>query len=90
MQSKFFFSCLISDFIDVWHVFKSLTIIAKKTLIYVPFFGMAAYLTDVIFIDRHSSTAKETMNNAMKRLKEKNIKLWIFSEGDDNFNFAIL
>lgn len=51
---------------------------------------MAAYLTDVIFIDRHSSTAKETMNNAMKRLKEKNIKLWIFSEGDDNFNFAIL
>lgn len=55
--------------------------IAKKELLYVPMFGQAGYLSDLIFIDRHSSKAKETMNKAMTRLKEKNIKLWIFPEG---------
>lgn len=81
---------LISDSIDVWHTCKLMTVLAKKTLLYVPFFGQSAYLADIIFIDRHSSTAKETMNKAMKRLKEKNIKLWVFPEGDKFvFNFFI-
>lgn len=58
-----------------------MTVIAKKELLYSGTFGLAAYLSGLIFIDRRGEKGKEAMNNAMKMLKEKNIKLWIFPEG---------
>ncbi|KAG5682760.1 hypothetical protein PVAND_012093 [Polypedilum vanderplanki] len=71
----------IMGMFNIWHVIQSMTVIAKKELLYAGPFGIAAYLSGLIFIDRHSSKGKETMNQAMEVLKKNNTKLWIFPEG---------
>lgn len=58
-----------------------MTVIAKREILFVPGFGVAAHLAGLIYIDRNGDKGKETMNKAMKELKRKNIKLWIFPEG---------
>lgn len=58
-----------------------MTVIGKKQLLYVPLFGIAAYLAGVIFIDRNGANGKATMSKAMQEIKKKNIKLWVFPEG---------
>lgn len=58
-----------------------MTVIAKKALIFVPFFGISAYLGGLIYINRNGAKGKVTMSKAMQMLKKKNIKLWIFPEG---------
>ncbi|KAG5682761.1 hypothetical protein PVAND_012094 [Polypedilum vanderplanki] len=58
------------------------TVVAKRELLYIPPFGLCAYLCGLVFIDRYATDkAKNTMNQAMERLKRNNIKLWIFPEG---------
>ena len=59
-----------------------MTVVAKKELIYIFPFGFCAYLCGLVFIDRYRvDKAKNTMNDAMERLKQNKIKLWIFPEG---------
>ena len=58
-----------------------MTAIAKKELLYAGSFGPAAYLAGLVFIDRNSSKGREAMNKAMEKLKEDNVKLWVFPEG---------
>lgn len=59
------------------------TVVAKKELLYVWPFGLSAYLCGLIFIDRYATDkAKHKLNEAMKRLKRNNIKLWVFPEGE--------
>ncbi|XP_070508242.1 1-acyl-sn-glycerol-3-phosphate acyltransferase alpha-like isoform X2 [Chironomus tepperi] len=72
-------TCL--DIMDIWNVIKLMTAIAKKELLYAGTFGPAAYLAGLVFIDRNSSKGKEAMNMAMEKLKQDNIKLWVFPEG---------
>jgi lysophosphatidate acyltransferase len=59
------------------------TVVAKRELLYVWPFGLCAYLCGLIFIDRYATEkAKDTMNQAIERLKLNNIKLWVFPEGE--------
>lgn len=59
------------------------TIVAKRELLYVGPFGIAAYLCGLVFIDRvNTDKSKNTLNEAMDQLKKNKTKLWIFPEGE--------
>lgn len=59
-----------------------MTVIAKRELMYVGSFGVAAWLAGLTFIDRKpGGKAGQAMNDAMVKLKKKKIKLWVFPEG---------
>ncbi|XP_021704643.1 1-acyl-sn-glycerol-3-phosphate acyltransferase alpha [Aedes aegypti] len=67
---------------DFWHVMNKCTVIAKKELLYTGPFGVAAWLSGLIFIDRkNAEKAHVAMNECTDMLKEKRIKLWVFPEG---------
>lgn len=59
------------------------TVVAKRELLFVGPFGIAAYLSGLIFIDRvNGEKAKNTLNEAMEQLKQNKTKLWVFPEGN--------
>lgn len=67
---------------NFWHVMNKCTVIAKKELLYAGLFGIAAWLSGLIFINRKNpEKAHSAMNDCTKMLKEKRIKLWVFPEG---------
>ncbi|XP_011506220.1 PREDICTED: 1-acyl-sn-glycerol-3-phosphate acyltransferase alpha [Ceratosolen solmsi marchali] len=67
---------------DLWPVMDKCTVVAKKEIFYAWPFGLAAWLCGLIFIDRmNSEKARTIINTAVKYLKKKKIKLWIFPEG---------
>lgn len=67
---------------QIWPIMNKCTVIAKKELFYVWPFGLAAYLSGLVFIPRlKSEQAKVVMNQAAEDVKQKKIKLWIFPEG---------
>ncbi len=56
--------------------------IGKKSIIFIPFFGLYYWLSGNILIDRaNKRRAFETMDTAAKTIKEKNISVWIMPEG---------
>lgn len=56
--------------------------IGKKSIIFIPFFGLYYWLSGNILIDRsNKKKAFETMDVAAKTIKEKNISVWIMPEG---------
>ncbi|XP_071442358.1 1-acyl-sn-glycerol-3-phosphate acyltransferase alpha-like [Hetaerina americana] len=70
---------------ELWPVMEKCTVVAKKELLYAWPFGLAAWLCGLIFIDRfNSEKARETINAATCKIKEKKIKLWVFPEGTRN------
>nr|CAH7762146.1 unnamed protein product [Callosobruchus chinensis] len=68
---------------EIWRVMDKCTVISKRELLYYTGpFGLAAWLSGLIFIPRlQSDKAKTIMNNAVEKLKLKKIKLWVFPEG---------
>jgi len=56
--------------------------IGKKSLIWVPFFGIIYWLTGNILINRDDKkSAKNTIEEVSKQMHEKNISVMIFPEG---------
>lgn len=56
--------------------------IGKKSLIWIPFFGLVYWATGNIFIHREKrSSAIETMNKAGEIVKERKVSVWMFPEG---------
>lgn len=56
--------------------------IGKKSLIWIPFFGLVYWATGNIFIHREKrASAIETMNKAGQIVKERNVSVWMFPEG---------
>lgn len=50
------------------------TVLAKKELLYAGTFGIAAWLSGIIFVDRlNRDKSRETMNNTARMLHEKNV-----------------
>lgn len=72
-------------FAAIWHVMGKVTVIAKRELLYVGTFGIAAWLCGLIFINKKSrKESRDVMKEAVEGLKKENIKLWIFPEGRSN------
>jgi len=56
--------------------------IGKKSIIWVPFFGIFYWITGNILIDRkNKKRAFEAMDVAAKSIKDRNISVWIMAEG---------
>ncbi len=56
--------------------------IGKKSLVWVPFFGIIYWLTGNILIDRdNKSSSKNTIADVVAQMRAKNLAVWIFPEG---------
>ena len=56
--------------------------IGKKSLVWIPFFGIIYWLTGNILIDRdNKSKSSNTISDVVKQMKSKNLAVWIFPEG---------
>ncbi|WP_101774586.1 1-acylglycerol-3-phosphate O-acyltransferase [Pasteurella oralis] len=56
--------------------------VGKKSLIWVPFFGILYWVTGNILIDRENRTkAHGTMNEVARRINDDNLSVWMFPEG---------
>jgi lysophosphatidate acyltransferase len=61
---------------------KKTTVIAKRQLLYVGTFGLAAWLCGLVFINKKSrDESRDVMMDAIEKLKKDQTKLWIFPEG---------
>ena len=59
---------------ELWPVMEKCTVVAKKELMYVGPFGLAAWLCGLVFIDRvNSDKAKDSMNQATEHIKHNNV-----------------
>ncbi|XP_046739723.1 1-acyl-sn-glycerol-3-phosphate acyltransferase alpha isoform X1 [Diprion similis] len=67
---------------DIWPIMDKCTVVAKKEIFYAWPFGLAAWLSGLIFIDRmNSEKARFVINTATNHIIEQKIKLWVFPEG---------
>lgn len=56
--------------------------VGKKSLMWIPFFGLLYWASGNIFIDRNNRTkAQSTMNTLAKRINEEQLSIWMFPEG---------
>eukprot|EP01129_Flabellula_baltica_P004129 TRINITY_DN140_c0_g1_i1.p1 TRINITY_DN140_c0_g1~~TRINITY_DN140_c0_g1_i1.p1 ORF type:complete len:248 (+),score=38.61 TRINITY_DN140_c0_g1_i1:47-790(+) len=69
-------------------VIKRTHCIAKKSFLYVPFFGFWWWLTGQIFIDRQRrDSAISTLTTTTERIRNQKDNVWIFPEGTRNWLF---
>lgn len=67
---------------DLWPVMNKCTVVAKRELFYAWPFGLAAWLSGLIFINRmQTDKARNSLYAAADIIRQKRIKLWIFPEG---------
>lgn len=67
---------------DIWPVMNKCTVVAKREILYVWPFGLAAWLCGLIFINRmQTEKSRDQLCTASDYIKSRNIKLWIFPEG---------
>lgn len=56
--------------------------VGKKSLIWIPFFGLVYWATGNIFINRENrNQAHSTMNEVARRINDDNLSIWMFPEG---------
>ncbi|QIZ77768.1 1-acylglycerol-3-phosphate O-acyltransferase [Ferrimonas lipolytica] len=61
---------------------KSTVSIGKKSLKWIPFFGLIYWLSGNILIDRkNSSKARGTIENATNSIRDDGLSVWVFPEG---------
>lgn len=71
--------------IHVVGLFKKITIIAKRELLYFQPVGGLAWLAGICFLNRRNpTTSKASMDQALANIKKNKIKMWIFPEGTRN------
>ncbi|XP_063837193.1 1-acyl-sn-glycerol-3-phosphate acyltransferase beta-like [Ostrinia nubilalis] len=77
----------ILEQLNIWDLAGKMTCIAKKELFYLWPFGLSAYLTGIVFIDRRKTKeAYKTMFAASEVMTKDETKIWIFPEGTRNNN----
>jgi len=56
--------------------------VGKKSLLWIPFFGLLYWLTGNLLIDRENrSRAHGTISEIVRQIKKKNVSIWMFPEG---------
>uniref|UniRef100_A0A915LLB0 1-acyl-sn-glycerol-3-phosphate acyltransferase n=1 Tax=Meloidogyne javanica TaxID=6303 RepID=A0A915LLB0_MELJA len=67
------------------------TIMMKSSLKYVPIFNIGAIMSNSIFVDRNNkNNAKEALNDAITKMKDKKLKVWVFPEGTRHHQHGLL
>ncbi|CAB3398965.1 unnamed protein product [Caenorhabditis bovis] len=60
-------------------------VMMKRILAFVPFFNLASYFANSIFIDRSNrERAKNSVDHCVSELKRRGLKIWMFPEGTRN------
>lgn len=73
---------MIPGMFEMWPIMNKCTVVAKREILYVWPFGLAAWLCGLIFINRmQTDRAREQLNAAAAIIKSNQIKLWVFPEG---------
>lgn len=70
------------------HAFpKGAVTLGKKSLKWVPVFGLFYWISGNLMIDRnHSERAAQTIEKATRRIRKEQLKVWIFPEGTRSFH----
>ncbi len=71
------------DMVTIAYMMQPRTVsIGKKSLIWIPFFGILFWASGNIFLDRNNrQKAQHTMNELAARINKDQLSLWIFPEG---------
>ncbi|OOF70312.1 1-acylglycerol-3-phosphate O-acyltransferase [Rodentibacter caecimuris] len=71
------------DMVTISYMVQSRTVsVGKKSLIWIPFFGLVYWVTGNILIDRDNrSKAHGTMSELARRINDDNLSIWMFPEG---------
>lgn len=65
--------------------------VGKKSLIWIPVFGIPYWLSGNILIDRKNATrAADTIKATVDKIKERNISVWLFPEGTRSYGRGLL
>lgn len=65
--------------------------VGKKSLKWIPFFGQMYWLTGNILIDRvNTNKAMGTIAQTVKKIKEKQLSVWLFPEGTRSYGRGLL
>lgn len=71
------------DMVTISYMVRPRTVsVGKKSLMWIPFFGLLYWASGNIFIDRgNRSKAQGTMNSVAERIQADNLSIWMFPEG---------
>ena len=65
--------------------------IGKKSLKWIPIFGVIYWLSANIMIDRkNKGSARDTLDETAKKMREKNLSIWFFPEGTRSYGRGLL
>ncbi|XP_073824202.1 1-Acylglycerol-3-phosphate O-acyltransferase 2 [Musca autumnalis] len=75
----------------LWPVIGRATVVSKKEVLYLPFFGIGSWLWGTLFINRSRKTDSiNTLQKESKAINERNCKLLLFPEGTRNSKETLL
>jgi len=75
----------------LWPVIGRATVVSKKEVLYLPFFGIGAWLWGTLFINRSRKTDSiNSLQKEAKAIQERNCKLLLFPEGTRNSKDSLL
>jgi 1-acyl-sn-glycerol-3-phosphate acyltransferase len=71
--------------------FNGVVTVGKKSLIWIPFFGLIYYFSGNIMIDRkNSGKARDTLKFTAKKILDGNFSVWFFPEGTRSYGKGLL
>lgn len=75
----------------LWPVIGRATVVSKKEVLYLPFFGFGSWLWGTLFINRsRKSDSINTLQKESRAINERNCKLLLFPEGTRNSKETLL
>lgn len=75
----------------LWPVIGRATVVSKREILYIPFFGFGAWLWGTLFINRsRKSDSINTLQKESRAINERNCKLLLFPEGTRNSKETLL
>ncbi|KAH8249019.1 hypothetical protein KR032_005167 [Drosophila birchii] len=75
----------------LWPVIGRATVVSKKEVLYIPFFGIGAWLWGTLYINRsRKSDSINSLQKEAKAIQERNCKLLLFPEGTRNTKDTLL
>ncbi|CAG9765056.1 unnamed protein product [Ceutorhynchus assimilis] len=74
----------------LWPLMENCTPVAKRSVLFIPLFGIAAWLWGTVFISRGSKEGQNSLNKAGELMARKNAHVMIFPEGTRNLGDKLL
>ncbi len=70
---------------------KGVVTVGKKSLVWIPVFGWAYWLSGNILIDRkNKGRAHNTLNSTIEKIRQRGLSVWFFPEGTRSYGRGLL